>query len=90
MIKVDLTVTAVSDEDLKDFLILLRKINECGNQGMNRSFTGNVDGDGSGQYNFDIHFQDKTMNITECVILDEEENNKVANGEADYTFSLGE
>lgn len=82
----DIRVTALSDEDLNDFLILLRKINECGIQGMNRTIEVQVDGDGSGQYDFNID----GISINDMILLDPEETQNVIDGKENFKSYLGE
>lgn len=83
----DIRVTALSDEDIKDFLVLLRMISECGKRGMSRTINVHVDGDGSGNYEFDII---KGANVDHIIKLDEKEVNRVSEGDANFEIYLGE
>lgn len=87
----DIRVTAISDEDLKDFLIMLRKIQWCGESGASREIPICVDGDGSGSYNFHlIENGKKIKNLSDIVNLDKDKLKKVEDGNNfDITF-LGE
>lgn len=85
---IDIRVTALSDEDIKDFLVLLRKISICGNQGMNRTIEATVDGDGSGNYNFKL--LDSDTDIDDLINLDENELERVANNDGVFKVYLGE
>jgi hypothetical protein len=72
---IDVRITALSDADIKDILILLRKIQWCGEAGASRNIPINVDGDGSGYYDFN---------------LIEEKLKKVSDGDDFETTYLGE
>jgi hypothetical protein len=54
MIYTNIKVIALTDTDLKDFLILLTVIQFLGEAGANREIKLRVDGDGSGRYKFEI------------------------------------
>ena len=49
---IDLRITAISDEDLKDFMIALRKIQYCGDVGANRLLPIQIDGDVDGDWEY--------------------------------------
>lgn len=91
---IDLRITAISDEDLKDFLIALRKIQYCGDIGANRLLPIRVDGDGSGQIDVEIHESElnspKLKNLRDLVNLDEEKLQSVNDGNDFETQYIGE
>jgi hypothetical protein len=88
---IDVRITALSDADIKDILILLRKIQWCGEAGASRNIPINVDGDGSGYYDFNlIEDGEKIKNLNEIVKLDEEKLKKVSDGDDFETTYLGE
>lgn len=91
---IDLRVTAISEEDLKDFLIALRKIQYCGDVGANRMIPIRVDGDGSGQIDVEIHkgeLESPSMkNLRDLVNLDEAKLEKVIEGNDFETHYIGE
>ena len=91
---IDIRITAISDTDLKDFMIALRKIQYCGDVGVNRLLPIQVDGDGSGQINVEMHTKEikniKLKNLREIVNLDENELNKVSDGNDFKTHHIGE
>lgn len=91
---IDLRITAISDEDLKDFLIALRKIQYCGDVGANRLLPIRIDGDGSGAIDIEIHTKEnaytKLKNIREFVNLDMDKLQKVSDGYDFETHYIGE
>ena len=91
---IDLRITAISDEDLKDFLIALRKIQYCGDIGANRLLPIRIDGDGSGQIDVEIHESElnslKLKNLRDLVNLDEEKLQIVNDGGDFDTQYIGE
>jgi len=91
---IDLRITAISDEDLKDFLIALRKIQYCGDIGGNRLIPIRVDGDGSGQIDVEIHESEltstKLKNLRDLVNLDEAKLQSVNDGNDFETQYIGE
>ena len=91
---IDLRITAISDEDLKDFLIALRKIQYCGDIGANRLLPIRVDGDGSGQIDVEIYESElkspKLKNLRDLVNLDEEKLQSVNDGNDFETQYIGE
>lgn len=90
----DLRVTALSDADMNDFLIALRKIQYCGEIGANRLIPIQVDGDGSGQINIERHIKElkntSLKNIRDIVNLDETKLAKVNDGHDFDTHYIGE
>lgn len=91
---IDIRVTASSDEDLRDFLIALRKIQYCGDIGANRLLPIVIDGDGTGQIDIEIHNKEldnkNLKNIRKIVALDQNKLKKVADGENFETHYIGE
>jgi len=91
---IDLRITAISDEDLKDFLIALRKIQYCGDVGANRLLPIQIDGDGSGGINIEMHEKEigdvKLKNLREIVNLDENKTKNVDDGHDFETHCIGE
>jgi phage-related protein len=91
---IDLRITAISDEDLNDFLIALRKIQYCGDIGANRLLPIRIDGDGSGQIDVEIHESElnspKLKNLRDLVNLDEEKLQIVNDGGDFDTQHIGE
>lgn len=91
---IDLRITAISDEDLKDFLIALKKIQYCGDVGANRLLPIRIDGDGSGVIDIEIHTKEnadtKLKNIREVVNLDMDKLQKVSDGDDFETHYIGE
>jgi len=91
---IDLRITAISDEDLKDFLIALRKIQYCGDVGANRLLPIQIDGDGSGGINVEMHEKEitdvKLKNLREIVNLDENKMKSVDDGHDFETHYIGE
>jgi len=90
---IDLRVTAISDEDLKDFLIALRKIQWCGDVGASRTLPIHIDGDGSGSIDvsiFDENSESGFKNLREIIILDETKMKKVSEGDDFETQWIGE
>jgi len=91
---IDLRITAISDEDLKDFMIALRKIQYCGDVGANRLLPIQIDGDGSGGIDIEIHTKEiadtKLKNIREIINLDEGKLQKVNDGYDFETHYIGE
>lgn len=91
---IDLRITALSDIDLKDFLIALRKIQYCGDVGANRLLPIQVDGDGSGFINVEMHKNDindvELTNIRDFINLDESALKKVDDGDDFETHFIGE
>lgn len=88
---IDIRVTALSETDLKDFLIMLRKIQWCGHVGTNRILPVVIDGDGSGQYDFNLIKEGQEIkNIIDIVNLDEEKLKNVSDGENFEPTYLGE
>lgn len=88
----DIRVTALCDEDMNDFLFLLRKIRECSLRGMSRTIEVNVDGDGSGQYSFTVlNPEGEDRAIEDFVHIDPAELKLVEySGNNNFTVSLGE
>jgi hypothetical protein len=90
---IDIRVTTLSDEDLKDFIIALRKIQWCGESGANRELPLQIDGDGSGSFNFELFESGqrvKRTNLRDIVNLDEKELKKVSDGNDFETHYIGE
>lgn len=88
---VDIRVTAPSDADLRELLMLLAKIEECGRQGMSRTIPVQVDGDGSGQYRFVmLEGKSESANVSDIVTLDKEKMKQVEEGKDFETVYLGE
>ncbi len=91
---IDLRITAISDEDLKDFLIALRKIQYCGDIGANRLLPIRIDGDGSGHIDVEIYKSElnspKLKNLRDLINLDEEKLKKVNDGDDFDTQYIGE
>jgi hypothetical protein len=91
---IDLRISAISDEDLKDFLIALRKIQYCGDIGANRLLPIRIDGDGSGQINVEIIHDElnspKLKNLRDLINLDEEKLKRVNDGDDFDTQYIGE
>ena len=91
---IDLRITAISDEDLKDFLIALRKIQYCGDVGANRLLPIQIDGDGSGGINIEMHEKEiggvKLKNLREIVNLDENKTKNVDDSHDFETHYIGE
>lgn len=90
---IDLRITAISDEDLKDFLIALRKIQWCGDAGASRTLPLHIDGDGSGAIDVSIFDDDSESgfkNLREIVNLDETKMKKVSDGDDFETHWIGE
>jgi len=91
---VDLRITALSDEDLNDVLILLRKIVYCGEIGGNRTIPVVVDGDGSGQISVEVHKDfvqhEDLKNIKDIVNLDLSKLKSVDDGQDFETHYIGE
>lgn len=81
---IDLRISAISDEDLKDFMVALRKIQYCGDIGANRLLPIQIDGDGSGCIDIEMHTKEiinsKIKNIREFINLDESKLHKVNDG----------
>lgn len=93
-VHIDLRITAISEEDLKDFLIALRKIQYCGDVGANRLLPIQIDGDGSGQIDIAWHIDDITncniKNIRDVINLDSSKLKKVDDGDDFQTHYIGE
>lgn len=91
---IDLRITAISEEDLKDFMIALRKIQYCGDIGANRLLPIQIDGDGSGGIDIEMHTKEiadtKLKNIREIINLDESKLQKVNDGYDFETHYIGE
>jgi hypothetical protein len=91
---IDLRITAISVEALKDFMIALRKIQYCGDVGVNRLLPIQIDGDGSGGINIEMHTKEisdtKLKNIREFINLDESKLEKVNDGFDFETHYIGE
>lgn len=91
---IDLRITAISDEDLKDFLLVLRKIQYCGDIGGNRKLPLQIDGDGSGQIDIEIHDKKietkKLTNLKKIIYLDKSKLEKVNDGYDFDTHYIGE
>ncbi len=94
---IDLRITANSDQDLTDFLVALRKIQYCGDIGANRLLPIQIDGDGSGGIDIEIHTEEiinldrsKLKNIREIINLDESKLKKVNDGNNFETHYIGE
>jgi phage-related protein len=91
---VDIRITATSDEDLREFLIALRKIQFCGDIGANRLIPIQIDGDGSGQIDIEVHTKElkntQLKNIRKIVALDQDKLKKVKDGEDFETHYVGE
>jgi len=90
---IDLRITAISDEDLKDFLIALRKIQWCGDVGASRTIPLHIDGDGSGSIDVDVFDESSEggfKNLRDMVNLDENKMKKVSDGEDFETQWIGE
>ena len=91
---IDLRITAISDEDLKDFLIALRKIQYCGDVGANRLLPIQIDGDGSGGIKVEMHEKEitdvKLKNLREIANLDENKMKSVDDGHDFETHYIGE
>lgn len=91
---IDLRITAISDEDLRDFMIALRKIQYCGDIGANRLLPIQIDGDGSGAIDIEIHTKEitdtKLKNIREVVNLNQRKLQKVIDGDDFETHYIGE
>lgn len=91
---VDLRITAISDEDLKEFLFALRKIQYCGDVGMSRMLPIKIDGDGSGNIDIEVHTQSidsaELKNIREILTLNAENIKKVEDGADFETHYIGE
>lgn len=91
---IDIRVTALSDEDLVDFYKLLSKIQYCGDIGANRKIPIQVDGDGSGQYSFELHTKEigetDLKNIDEIIEVSAEEKKTIEEGNEFPTQYLGE
>ena len=91
---VDIRVTAISETDLKEFMSALRKIQFCGELGMNRLIPIMVDGDGSGRINVEVHTIENTdprlRNLNEIVILGGDKLQKVIDGDDFETHFIGE
>jgi len=86
---IDVRITGISDTDLKDFMIALRKIQYCGDIGANRLLPIQIDGDGSGGFNIEMHTEEitntKLKNLREIVNLDKSKLQKVNDG---YNFEV--
>lgn len=91
---VDLRITAISETDLMDFLIALRKIQYCGDVGINRRLPLQIDGDGSGHINVEIHIKPITKpvleNLRDKFTLNQSNIEKVNGGEDFDTHYIGE
>ena len=72
---IDIRITAISDDDLLDFIALCMAIQYAGDKGSNETFTVVVDGDGSGR----LSFKDISRNKDIPSMLPE--NNKIYIGE---------
>ena len=95
-VKLDLVVTG-SNEEIKELLILLRKIQWCGRTGSSRTIPIHVDGDGSARLDFyvnnkefDPNWIDTCKDIKEIVSLDLDKMKKVADGDDFETQYIGE
>lgn len=90
---IDIRVSALSEEDIKDFLVALRKIQYCGEVGMNRLLPLQIDGDGSGNYQFEVFTEPvdkKSEKLSDIINLDAEKLKKVEDGEDFDAHFLGE
>jgi len=91
---IDIRVTAISDEDLKDFLVALRKIQYCGDIGRNVLLPLRIDGDGSGRISIDVHTKEittpKLNNLRNIIKFDTSDIQKVFDGEDFETHYIGE
>lgn len=89
---IDIRVTALGEEELKEFIIALRKIQWCGNVGASRTLPIHIDGDGSGGMKFEIINKagDEMIDISTIVNLDEKAMDKVAYGDDFETHYIGE
>lgn len=91
---IDLRITTLCNEDLIDFLTAVRKIQHCGDVGINRLIPIRVDGDGSGHINVEIHTKKITdselKNIRDVINLNKNEIQKVNDGDDFETHYIGE
>jgi hypothetical protein len=94
--KLDLVVTG-GDEEIRELLILLRKIQWCGRTGCSRKIPVFVDGDGSARLSFYVNNQefnpdwiDTCKDIKEIVSLDMEKMKKVGEGDDFELQCIGE
>jgi hypothetical protein len=91
---IDVRISALSDADLKDVIISLRKIQYCGEIGSNSLLPIQIDGDGSGIIKFEIHKNEipnpNLKNFKDFVELNSDEMDRVLNGEYFKTHWIGE
>jgi hypothetical protein len=91
---VDIRVTAISETDLNDFLVALRKIQYCGDVGINRLIPIQVDGDGSGQINIEIYTNEpkppKFKNLREVMDLEDKYQQRILDGDDFKIHYIGE
>ncbi|MCK9544737.1 MAG: hypothetical protein M0R03_22185 [Novosphingobium sp.] len=91
---IDVRITGISETDLKDFMIALRKIQYCGDIGANRLLPIQIDGDGSGGFDIEMHTEEitniKLKNLKEIVNLDKSKLQKVNDGDDFEVHYLGE
>lgn len=91
---IDLRITAISETDLKDFLIALRKLQYCGDIGANRLLPIQIDGDGSGTIDIEMHIEEitntKLKNIRKIINLDKIKLESVDNGDDFEIHYIGE
>ena len=94
--KLDLVVTG-GNEEIRELLILLRKIQWCGRTGSSRTIPIHVDGDGSARLSFYVNNQefnpdwiDTCKDIKEVVSLDMEKMKKVSDGDDFELQFIGE
>lgn len=78
------------DEEINELLIILRKIEWCGNIGAGRTLPIYIDGDGSGRLSFHIKRNDEFKSICDIVKLDKDSLEKVSNGDDFEEHYIGE
>jgi hypothetical protein len=78
------------DEEIRELLIILRKIEWCGDVGAGRSMPIYIDGDGSARLSFEYKNGDELKPISELVKLDKKALDKVSDGEDFQEHYIGE
>lgn len=86
---IDIRITG-EHEELRELLVILRKLQWCGDIGAGRTLPIYIDGDGSGRLSFDIKKDEKFVNIRDFVNLDSEKMKKVSDGDDFETHWIGE
>lgn len=86
---IDIRITG-EHEELRELLVILRKLQWCGDIGAGRTLPIYIDGDGSGRLSFEIKRDDKLVNLRDFVNLDSEKMKKVSDGDDFETHWIGE